>query len=492
MKKSQKLKYISCFLAATSLAIFCPSVFSSTTPPCSTKPESPDQSMRKSTIIPMRLLPPEKQAEVRKQSSVLALFGRHGTTESNSSEKTHTRGSKEFISSDLSNPEEVSQFRELRQYLGRVYTSPDDRCKQTACLLCVGDEGSPRPVSLKANFIDSLREQDFGELTGKSQKEYSKSPEFFGLLSDDNYRMPGGGETLGEVTNRVLMSIEKGLKKVAVPTFFCSSRGCIVALKKFISGLRFDIPIGSLPDQPIKDQIIELYTIPNYSMLMTRYYPLSHVIEFLEEEWYSTLVKQGFKPELHTPENQLYSPNEALNILRMIDPMNATIPQDQLFQKAQALSECMSPLPSPASSPVQQQLFSSPKRERKNSFSSQSSSSTASLAPYHPSDDDSIPYNLENDPIDHSSNISESSKQEKRRTSFSEKHTTVPSSPLQKSLSVSDFRGFRLPTDLPPNLAPVPTNHSSKPSSRMNSPVPDILSLPSPAPSPTQVSSISS
>lgn len=143
-------------------------------------------------------------------------FIRHGITEGNL--KGLYVGRTDY---DLS-PEGIRGLIDLRERclypeVERVYSSPLNRCVQTAGILYPNQD----PV-----IVEALTELDFGEFEGHTFEELSQREDFRAWMKDAFHNAPTGGETGEEFTFRLLAALrwifeqmmQEGLTDVAVIT----------------------------------------------------------------------------------------------------------------------------------------------------------------------------------------------------------------------------------------------------------------------------------
>lgn len=324
MQKSPKSNLVKYLLLSFVVLFSACSVFAS-----SAAPDTTPLSVKKT--IPMRLVSEEQKGAIRKRPSTLILFGRHGTTASNQASVTHAAGAKDSVTLVPEDCGNIVLLNMIRSVIGGVYCAPSPRCYETAKLLTAGDP------SKKVIQEPRFREQNFGILSGKSTSEIIKQKEFLSMLKDPNYRISGGGESMQEVVDRLLIGLDCCSQKSNwQPIYICSSRGCMVALEKYIKGIEFPI-VPENPDSATIQKVINLYSVHNYDMLLLRYYFDAagiadfNVIEQLLDSPVSPLGALSFLMDSMSTENPLISAKAA-----------------QLLEAAQMAS----PKPSPAPSPV--------------------------------------------------------------------------------------------------------------------------------------------
>lgn len=124
---------------------------------------------------------------------------RHGTTQGNLEGR--------YIgSTDLplcgKGREELEELLDTHEYprVQAVYTSPLQRCRQTAQILY--------PDSW-TRIVDQLREYDFGEFEGKNLQELSQVAAFTQWITDSLHTAPPGGEDPVAFTQRILLGLQK-------------------------------------------------------------------------------------------------------------------------------------------------------------------------------------------------------------------------------------------------------------------------------------------
>jgi broad specificity phosphatase PhoE len=132
--------------------------------------------------------------------------------------------------------------RTARLLLGRIdpvalYASPFVRALETARLLGA-------TLGLEPCVVEDLREQDFGELRGRSYADYASDPSASGVGRWTH--RPPGGETLHEVAQRAgraldaIAAAHRGQEVVVV------SHGAVMAALRGWAQQRFDeVPVGT-------------------------------------------------------------------------------------------------------------------------------------------------------------------------------------------------------------------------------------------------------
>ncbi len=133
-------------------------------------------------------------------------------------------------------------LRTARRILGRfdpvaLYASPFVRALETARLL-----GSV--LGLEPEVVEDLREQDFGELRGRSYAEYAGDPSAQGLGRWSH--RPPGGETLEEVARRAGRALDALAAKHLGQEVIVVSHGAVMAALRGWVQQRFDeVPVGT-------------------------------------------------------------------------------------------------------------------------------------------------------------------------------------------------------------------------------------------------------
>ena len=148
----------------------------------------------------------EKETEKnQKRDGIRILLVRHGETEYNLTHRFQGRVDIP-LSKEGRNQAHALALALNEESLTAVYTSPLMRAMETAKIIMEFHPTTPL-------FVEKdLIEMDLGELEGKEANEWvSQHQEFYKIWRSNpsNLKMPGGGESLGEVQIRVLKALER-------------------------------------------------------------------------------------------------------------------------------------------------------------------------------------------------------------------------------------------------------------------------------------------
>lgn len=226
-------------------------------------------------VTPAYLKTSEELNEIRKnEDSTIILIGRHGRTDSNRKGLTHQDGSNENINiKNQDDTEDIVYLSKIgeKHLVNGLYCAPSHRCQTTSALMSVGSMGDLQVIP-----DERFKEQDFGNLKGKSPEQYLNDKEFLRLVQDADYKMESNG---GESTNKAISRLLNGIieyadANIGKAIYICVSRGCIAALERFINGKKYKN----------KNDVITLYSPKNYNILVIRYYNKSKTIELVYED----------------------------------------------------------------------------------------------------------------------------------------------------------------------------------------------------------------
>ena len=162
---------------------------------------------------------------------------RHAESVANA-ERRFTRGSYEPLSPR--GREEAQRTGKL--LLGRIdpaalYASPFVRALETARLLGAA-------LGLEPRIVEDLREQDFGDMRGRSYAEYAADPSAGGLGRWTH--RPPGGETLQEVAQRAGKALDAIASAHLGEEVIVVSHGAVMAALRGWAQQRYDeAPVGT-------------------------------------------------------------------------------------------------------------------------------------------------------------------------------------------------------------------------------------------------------
>lgn len=104
------------------------------------------------------------------------------------------------------------------QEVAALYTSPIQRCRETARLI-------GKPHGLKPRVLQGLVEVEYGEWSGRSLKRLYRTQSWKELMRDPvGFRFPDG-ETLGEVHRRTVRTLDRLAAKHGSETVLAVSHG---------------------------------------------------------------------------------------------------------------------------------------------------------------------------------------------------------------------------------------------------------------------------
>jgi len=119
-----------------------------------------------------------------------------------------------------------------------LYASPFVRALETARLLGAA-------LGLEPRVVEDLREQDFGELRGRSYADYADDPSARGLGRWSH--RPPGGETLEEVAQRAGKALDAIAAAHLGQEVIVVSHGAVMAALRGWAQQRFDeAPVGTI------------------------------------------------------------------------------------------------------------------------------------------------------------------------------------------------------------------------------------------------------
>lgn len=121
-------------------------------------------------------------------------FIRHGITQGNIESRYMGMTDCDLCEQGI---EEIKKLTEDYEYpnVGKVYTSPLKRCKQTAKIIY---------PFMELNDVRELREYNFGDFEGKTIDELAENEQYTEWITSGLQKSPPNGEKLGDFAKRVM------------------------------------------------------------------------------------------------------------------------------------------------------------------------------------------------------------------------------------------------------------------------------------------------